>query len=765
MKIKYFLRQIESQILDFFLVVLFTLLILISVNNFSGFLFVDFFVPENPFLNDVLLNSFCKSIFKIVLISSLFNSLICVFFKKNSFGEIICKLQSKGNKELKTFLIKGLTKYIFVYLIPITLFIFNVFNLQGVFIYWILLIFIRILFLLLFNQSIFGIICRIELAPNTDFKRIKIRTVLISTIIDAGVIYSISYLLHTVLLSYIYTDFFNFLIITWIVYQFLFLIFKGRTFGKLIVGIRYKLNNEEKNLDGRLLISTLNKIIFVVIIPYLIMYLLNIRNPYAVFMNIIIFSSYFSLVFFILNGEKFWDKLSGISSFYSKDKMSIKIYAYLSLCIVVLSSFFISQSINNKTQNNDNKIFGFNFPYQFAENCNYKSYKEHSQWMRKQTLSPKDYILSLYKKYDIVILNEKFHGEKTQWDLITQIVKDTSFINNAGVIFTEYGSVQHQDKLDSFLHKDFNSKEELEKGTACLMTFMTSGYYYFLKDINLLNKTLADSLKVKVRFTDMIDWDYFTEGNRMDIPNIDKRDSLMAQVVIDWYKTKTHNKQKNKCLVITNFRHSFGYPQGKNIFENRKYENLYSGNEGQYIFAGIPNKTANVLQAGAPLNHSRMLFMPFPQPINSGIWDAAFKNNNYKPIGFDLAGSPFGYNEFDMYPLRGAKIKYGYKDFFTGVIFNKPFEKLETSGYPYEEYAANKEMELKKNSSKYKSKNIDYSLLQYYKDKPLTKESYMKSIFIISISNCLGVIFLAIFTILLIILPLIYLILKHKENK
>ncbi|MBP1645494.1 MAG: hypothetical protein H6Q16_1069 [Bacteroidetes bacterium] len=760
--LKILFKQINSSIIDLLFVILLSILILISLSNFSGFVFSNFGVPENPFLNDNVFRKFLKSIFKIVLISSLFNYLFCIILKKESFAEMICKLRIKENYKLKIFLIKGLTKYMFVYFIPMTLFIFNVFNLQTILIYWIILLFIRILFLLIFKQNIFDAIYRIEIeiAPNTDSKRIKISSILISTIIDAGVIYSISYLLHTVLLSFIYTDFFNFLIITWIAYQLLSLIFKGRTFGKLIVGISYKLNNEENNLKGRLLLCALNKIIFVVLIPYIIIYLLGIREPFAIFMNILFFLSYFSLAFYIIEREKFWDKLSGISAFYSNDKISKKVFSYLFLCIILLSSFFISQNINNKIQNNNNKTFGFNYPYLFTQNKNYNSYKEHAEWIKQQPLSAKEYILNLYKKYDVVVLHEKYHQERTQWDFITEVVKDTSFINNVGVIFTEYGSVEHQEKLDSFLLQKFNSEEKLEKETACLMTFMTSGYYYFLKDVNLLNNTLADSLKVRVRFTDNIDWDYFTKRNRMDIPNIENRDSLMAQVVVDWYKKQTQNKQKNKCLVITNYRHAFGYPEGKEIFNNKRYSRLYFGNEAQYLFEAIPNKTANVLQAGAPLNNSRMFFIPLNQPINSGIWDAAFKANNYKQVGFDLAGSPFGNDKFDMYPLRGEKIKYGYKDFFTGLIFDKPYEMLETSGYPYIEYAANREMQIKKSDPKFKSKNIDYSLLKYYKDISSERESFVKSVTFLSIPNYMGIIILILSTALSLLFSTYYLIVK-----
>lgn len=764
MKLRFFFKQIYSQIIDFIFVVVFTILIFISVSNFSGFVFSYYEVAENPFLNSNLFNSFSKFIFKIVLFSSLFNSLLSILLRKGSLGEIISCIGLKGNIGLKSFLGRGLSKYLIVYFIPIALFLFNAFDFQGIFLYWIILNLVRVVFLLILKRSVFDVIYKneIDFKPASSLKKIRIRSVIVSSIIDLGVIYSIAYVLHTLLLKFIYPDFFNILILVFILYQVLSLFFEGRGFGKVLVGISYDLSSDRKSFIRKIRLSIILKIEVFVVIPYLIMYFLDIRDPYAVFMNIIIFSSYLSLVFFILLKDKVWDKLAGISSIYSFDSVRKKVYAYLSLSLIIVFMFLISMSINNKTQENNDKLLGFNFPYLSAENNNYNAYKEHSDWLEIQTLSPKDYILDLYKRYDVVIIHEKFHGESSQWDFISEIVMDTFFINNVGVVFTEYGSIEHQDRLDGFLNTKYASTKDLEKETACLMTYMSSGYYYFLKNVNLQNNLLADSLKLKIRFTDMIDWDYFTSGHRMDIPNVDKRDSIMAQVVIDWYDTATYQNRKNKCLVVTNYRHAFGYPNGKEIFDGKSYLRLYSGNEGQYIYESIKDKTANVLQAGGPIAMNRIFFIPFPNLINSGVWDAAFRENNYKPIGFNLSNSPFGEDRFDMYPLRGGEIKYKYKDFFTGVVFNKPYRELETMGYPYREYAAKKEMNLKKTSSIYKSKNIDYSLLQYYKDEPLVKSSFMEVNRFTSISNLLGIVFLILFSALSIIFSTYHLIIKRK---
>ncbi|HBN04195.1 MAG TPA: hypothetical protein DD434_00190, partial [Bacteroidales bacterium] len=137
-KAKFLFKQINSSIIDLLFVILLSILILISLINFSGFLFTNFGVPENPFLNDIIFRKFLNSLFNITLVSSLFNFLFFSVLKKESFGENIGNLKIKGNSKLKTYLFKGLTKYLFIYLIPILLFYFNAFSPQAILIYWLL---------------------------------------------------------------------------------------------------------------------------------------------------------------------------------------------------------------------------------------------------------------------------------------------------------------------------------------------------------------------------------------------------------------------------------------------------------------------------------------------------------------------------------------------------------------------------------------------------------------------------------------------------
>ena len=49
-------------------------------------------------------------------------------------------------------------------------------------------------------------------------------------------------------------------------------------------------------------------------------------------------------------------------------------------------------------------------------------------------LSAKDYILSKFETYDIVIISERHHADMTQYEVILDVVKDNRFNGN---IYTE----------------------------------------------------------------------------------------------------------------------------------------------------------------------------------------------------------------------------------------------------------------------------------------------------------------------------------------
>ena len=80
-------------------------------------------------------------------------------------------------------------------------------------------------------------------------------------------------------------------------------------------------------------------------------------------------------------------------------------------------------------------------------------------FLQSQNTSAKDYILTLFKTHDIVILCERNHNESTQYDLIYEVVNSNYFQENVGNIFTEIGSLSNRKNTMEFTKTKFTNNE------------------------------------------------------------------------------------------------------------------------------------------------------------------------------------------------------------------------------------------------------------------------------------------------------------------
>jgi hypothetical protein len=74
---------------------------------------------------------------------------------------------------------------------------------------------------------------------------------------------------------------------------------------------------------------------------------------------------------------------------------------------------------------------------------------------------PADYVFGLFRSHDVVILGERLHPEVTQWELIYELVTDPRFVEQVGTIYTEYGAVNLQPRLDRYLADPSADREQL----------------------------------------------------------------------------------------------------------------------------------------------------------------------------------------------------------------------------------------------------------------------------------------------------------------
>lgn len=82
---------------------------------------------------------------------------------------------------------------------------------------------------------------------------------------------------------------------------------------------------------------------------------------------------------------------------------------------------------------------------------NSRSAGAYVSFLERSHPAPVEYVLGLFDEYDIVVLCERAHPERTQWELIYSIISDEPFINQVGHVFIEYGQRNYQQVPDGFL--------------------------------------------------------------------------------------------------------------------------------------------------------------------------------------------------------------------------------------------------------------------------------------------------------------------------
>ncbi len=293
-------------------------------------------------------------------------------------------------------------------------------------------------------------------------------------------------------------------------------------------------------------------------------------------------------------------------------------------------------------------------------------------FIRQKHPAPADYVLQLFQKYDMVVICERMHPESTQWELIYDIVKDKRFRETVGHMFTEYGTIKLQPFLDSFMNAENLPESAVNSRVIYILRNLTlhpvwdnTNFYRFLKRLYALNQSLRPSERVLLHFSDVpFSWKDMTAVKyKICMLPMVRRDKTMADhIAVQFRKIQESEGPRDKCLVIMNYRHAFGPIRdgGGNL----------RGNTAEYLFEAFPGKVANVLLNTVNSDASEKPFL-----VHGGRWDAAFKTAGNPAVGFDLAGSPFGNDAFDMFPyLPWIEGKYKYQDVFTGFVFLNPVE-------------------------------------------------------------------------------------------
>lgn len=302
----------------------------------------------------------------------------------------------------------------------------------------------------------------------------------------------------------------------------------------------------------------------------------------------------------------------------------------------------------------------------------HQAIKPYVDFLSGKQMTAKEYILSLFKDHDIVFISERDHRDITQYELYLEVLRDSFFINRVGVVFTEVGSRSINPELNTFLHTDGLSKEEVDRQILHFRRNMLFypvwhpyNWSYLAGSIYQINSTLPDKKKISFYPSDIFfNTKHPTKENLKEaygqFDDYFQRDSLMADYIIRNFREMKTRNPKQKALVIMNSRHAYspGYHRKAGVPEQ---------NVARFVFEAFPDRCANVLVNQFALSAIRSDNDVSVAPTQNGKWDAAFQYQKINNAGFDFSGSPFGKDAFDHDPRTCPGITY--QDVFTGYVY------------------------------------------------------------------------------------------------
>ncbi|MCX6303398.1 MAG: RDD family protein [Bacteroidetes bacterium] len=511
-----------------------------------------------------------------------------------------------------------------------------------------------------------------------------------SALIDVVLIYCISFIVQQLVIRFFFIDSFTVFWITWILYYpGCYFLLRGRTLVKMITGLQVTgMTNPDPGARDLLVREVVCKFFFLLMLPVSLINGLHIYKPSQLLIPSVLMIAFTitMLVLFFVFKKPWWEMVSLTKTIKNPvSNKGLRLGSFLTILCIAALTVFVKTSPFFK----ENARFSTTFYPEYPVNS---ETREYAEFVKTHAQNPVDYVFGLFDKYDLVVLNERVpHSEYTQYELITRIVSDKRFADKVGNIYTELGSISYQDTLHTYLNTAFPAEDSLNKATALLQRscnpiwplWPLTNMFDLLKHVNKINMHTADSLKINWYFTDMpVDWETMTPEKWQNAPK-DKRDQIMAEHIIDSYKTKPGKHEKSvKGLVIMNARHGYGLI--RDAHGNRKGHYYSKINTTELLMEALPGKVCNVMINTVPFGLGI-----FWGQVQNGKWDKAFSLAGNPDEGFNFANSPFGSDNFDGaigFPTNELK----YEDVFTGFVFYKPLEQfVNKTGFPYMLYNFN----------------------------------------------------------------------------
>ena len=317
------------------------------------------------------------------------------------------------------------------------------------------------------------------------------------------------------------------------------------------------------------------------------------------------------------------------------------------------------------------------------------SIASYVHFVDQQKYSAKDYIISIFDKYDIVIFSERRHDELTQYKLLADLFADERFYSRVGNIFMELGGSNYDNEINNYLLSENLSAQqsnkkalEIQRNISWYPLWNRYNQHFLLTSLYQVNKNLPEQLKIKLHPSDLaINWNDIKTAKDIGAKILNQsvqvgRDSVMGSNIVSYIeRINTSAAKRKKYFIILNSAHA-----------TRGIYNLGDGGTKSattYIFEKFGSKTANILLNDESLLNmfSTQAGLPDALPILKGKLDAAFELLGTDDKGFDIKGSPLENQRFENMIMLDTTATYEKE--FTGFVFYKSFPRQEmVNGVP-----------------------------------------------------------------------------------
>ncbi len=286
-----------------------------------------------------------------------------------------------------------------------------------------------------------------------------------------------------------------------------------------------------------------------------------------------------------------------------------------------------------------------------------------TNFLRNVKSSPEQFVLEMLASHKLVI-NGEYHRRKVSWDMLKRLIALPDFSQTVGHIFMELPS-WCQPLMDKFMTSDTLDKEIIFQifREEQMNGWWDRGEFEFICDLWHINQSLPADKRISVILADyQIPYSKITSGSQRETED---RNSHMANVIAQTIST---SKDSRNSLFLVGCAHAYKSNQS-GIASNAHNKEAEKTAGAQLVDKLGSENVYTIFQHVMPGDNSGRN----KRPIRGGVFDKAFELNGNRPIGFELANSPFGKEPFDgIYEIKYNIHTGSYSDNFDGYLFLHP---------------------------------------------------------------------------------------------